>query len=79
LNHRKKTKADGSRLIPQKHTETLVLLSVTFDTNETCAMNQSNNATATNKSAKSLFVGMAEWECTHRLWSQAQACIMVAH
>jgi len=27
LNHREKTKADGSRLIPQKHTETLVLLS----------------------------------------------------
>jgi len=27
-NHRKKTKADGSRLIPRKHTETLVLLSV---------------------------------------------------
>ena len=26
LNHRKKTKADGSRLIPRKHTETLVLL-----------------------------------------------------
>jgi len=26
-NHRKKTKADGSRLIPRKHTETLVLLS----------------------------------------------------
>jgi len=30
LNHRKKTKADGSRLIPRKHTETLVLLSVSF-------------------------------------------------
>jgi len=28
LNHRKKTKADGSRPIPRKHTETLVLLSV---------------------------------------------------
>jgi len=28
LDHRKKTKADGSRLIPRKHTETLVLLSV---------------------------------------------------
>jgi len=28
LNHRKKTKVDGSRLIPWKHTETLVLLSV---------------------------------------------------
>ena len=28
LNHRKKTKVDGSRLIPRKHTETLVLLSV---------------------------------------------------
>jgi len=28
LNHRKKTKADGSRLIPRKHTETLVLSSV---------------------------------------------------
>ena len=28
LNHRNKTKADGSRLIPRKHTETLVLLSV---------------------------------------------------
>jgi len=28
LNHRKKTKADSSRLIPRKHTETLVLLSV---------------------------------------------------
>ena len=28
LNHRKKAKADGSRLIPRKHTETLVLLSV---------------------------------------------------
>ena len=28
MNHRKKTKADGSRLIPRKHTETLVLLSV---------------------------------------------------
>ena len=27
LNHRKKTKAGGSRLIPRKHTETLVLLS----------------------------------------------------
>ena len=27
LNHRKKTKADGSRLIPRKHTETPVLLS----------------------------------------------------
>jgi len=25
LNHRKKTKADGSRLIPRKHTEALVL------------------------------------------------------
>jgi len=30
LNHRKKTKADGSRLIPRKHTETLVLSSVAF-------------------------------------------------
>jgi len=30
LNHRKKTKADGSRLIPRKHTETLVLLSIVF-------------------------------------------------
>ena len=29
LNHRKKTKADGSQLIPRKHTETLVLLSDT--------------------------------------------------
>jgi len=28
LNHRKKTKADGSQLIPRKHTETLVLLSI---------------------------------------------------
>ena len=28
LNHRKKTKADGSRLIPRKHTETLVPLNV---------------------------------------------------
>jgi len=28
LNHRKKTKADGSGLIPRKHTETRVLLSV---------------------------------------------------
>ena len=28
LNHRKNTKADGSRLIPRKHTETPVLLSV---------------------------------------------------
>jgi len=28
LNHRKKTKADGSRLVPRKHTETLVLLSI---------------------------------------------------
>jgi len=28
LNHGKKTKADGSRLGPRKHTETLVLLSV---------------------------------------------------
>ena len=27
LNHRKKTKADCSRLIPRKHTETLVLIS----------------------------------------------------
>jgi len=30
LNHRKKTKADGSPLIPGKHTETLVLLSVNY-------------------------------------------------
>ena len=30
LNHRKKTKADGSWLIPRKHTETLVLLSVKY-------------------------------------------------
>jgi len=30
LNHRKKTKADGSRLIPRKHTETLVLWSVLY-------------------------------------------------
>ena len=32
MNHRKNTKANGSRLIPRKHTETLVLLSdfVTF-------------------------------------------------
>jgi len=28
LNRRKKTKADGSRLIPRKHTDTSVLLSV---------------------------------------------------
>ena len=28
LNHRKKMKADGSQLIPRKHTEILVLLSV---------------------------------------------------
>ena len=28
LNHRKRTKVDGSRLIPRKHTETLLLLSV---------------------------------------------------
>ena len=31
MNHRKKTKADGSRLIPRKHTETLVLLSITVN------------------------------------------------
>ena len=31
MNHRKKTKADGSQLIPQKHTETLVLLSIADD------------------------------------------------
>jgi len=30
LNYRKKTKADGNRLIPRKHTETLVLLNVVF-------------------------------------------------
>ena len=30
LNHRKKTKADGSRLIPRKHTETLVLLGISI-------------------------------------------------
>ena len=30
LNHRKNTKADGSRLIPRKHTEALVLLSEVF-------------------------------------------------
>jgi len=30
LNHCKKTKADDSRLIPWKHTETLVLLSVSL-------------------------------------------------
>jgi len=34
LNHHKKTKADGSRLIPRKHTETLVFLSVTFVINQ---------------------------------------------
>jgi len=28
LNHRNKMKAEGSRLIPRKHTETLVLLSM---------------------------------------------------
>ena len=28
MNYRKKMKADGSRLIPRKRTETLVLLSV---------------------------------------------------
>jgi len=28
LNHRKKTKADGSRLIPRKHAETPVILSI---------------------------------------------------
>jgi len=28
LDHRKKTKADGSRLIPRKHTETPVLSSI---------------------------------------------------
>jgi len=28
LNHRKETKVDGSRLIPRKHTETLVLLRI---------------------------------------------------
>jgi len=33
LNHCKKTKADGSRLIPRKHTETLVLLSVVESSN----------------------------------------------
>ena len=32
MNHRKKTKADGSRLIPRKHTETLVLLSIAVHT-----------------------------------------------
>jgi len=30
LSHRKKTIVNGSRLIPRKHTETLVLLSVTY-------------------------------------------------
>jgi len=33
LNHRKKTKADGSRLIPRKHTETPVLLSKKYIAN----------------------------------------------
>jgi len=33
LNHRKKTKADGSRLIPRKHTDTLVLLSTSLHVN----------------------------------------------
>jgi len=35
LNHRKKTKADGSRLIPGKHTETLMLLSIVQEVCET--------------------------------------------
>ena len=39
LNHRKKTKANGSRLIPRKHTETLVLLSVYFDLSIFCVFN----------------------------------------
>jgi len=39
LNHRQKTKADGSRLIPRKHTETLVLLSVTTQLCSRCCQN----------------------------------------
>ena len=43
LNHRKKTKADGSRLIPRKHTETLVLSSVISIMCEVFRWTQVNN------------------------------------
>jgi len=42
LNHRKTTKADGSRLIPRKHTETLVLLSVIISSDESQSKAQFN-------------------------------------
>jgi len=59
LNHRKKTKADGSRLIPRKHTETLVLLSVTSATylpflliSEQCLATSGENNLATLSSCQ---------------------------
>jgi len=52
LNHRKKTKADGSRLIPLKHTETLVLLSV---------VNNNETVTLIKFVTYSLLVSPVEW------------------
>ena len=43
MNHRKKTKADGSRLIPRKHTETLVLLSERFSYTQITALDIGRN------------------------------------
>jgi len=53
LNDCKKTKADGSRLIPRKHTETLVPLSDAEESgprNETGASNNRNFAEQFNHS-----------------------------
>jgi len=53
LNHRKKTKADGSRLIPQKHTETLV------------PPNTVASSLTSSESSKYWYIGENHWNWTH--------------
>jgi len=55
LNHRKKTKAAGSRLIPRKHTETLVLLSVHEQYQQMCLQQ--------SKSVCGIQMHWREWLC----------------
>ena len=62
LNHRKKMKADGSRLIPRKHTETLVLLSVFFRKYDFRWPNKNDWAKAYNYCTKKHYQRKKAWD-----------------
>ena len=65
LNHRKKTKADGSRLIPRKHTEKLVLLSV-----RNCHV---INCSCTSHASRATLMLRKVCTCVTKAWREREA------